>query len=258
MPLTLIVFATFLPVAAAALVVVLTRWGTQWGSTPEEQAEPLPGDDYLAGGPPTRVRMTRAISIDTSPKTVWPWLAQLGRGAGFYSIDRLDNGGRMSARHIVSWVPPPRLGDASAIGYLRHVVPGSQLTWWVPGVHFLGAFARLATDIRLRPQGAGSRLVIRMSADAAGAMARPSLWMFRLIDSIMACAQLSNLKKRVEAWGGREADPEHPETGARDQFQYYEVIHASGEKAGVPGKEDAARWHRAAAAAGLIDANGRT
>jgi hypothetical protein len=258
MPLTLIVFAAFLLAASVALLVVLVRWGMQWGSTPEERAEPLPGDDYLAGGPPTRVVMTRAISIDASPETVWPWLAQLGRGAGFYSIDRLDNGSRTSARHIVTWVPPPRLGDASAIGYVRHIVPGSQLTWWVPGVRFLGALGRLTTDIRLRPQGGDSRLVVRMSADTTGAMARPSMWVFRLIDSIMACAQLLNLKKRVEVYGAREVDPEHPETGARDQFQYYEVIHASGETAGVPGKEDAARWHRAAAAAGLIDANGQS
>jgi hypothetical protein len=255
---TLIVLLAFVVLVKLALLVVFVHRGMQWGSTPEEQGEPLPGDDYLAGGPPTRVAMTRAVSIDASPETVWPWLAQLGRGAGFYSLDRLDNGGRTSARHIVSWVPPPRAGDASAIGYLRHIVPGSQLTWWVPGVRFLGALGRLTTDICLQPQGAGSRLVVRMSADTTGAMARPSLWVFRLIDSIMACAQLSNLKKRVEAYGARAADPDHPETGARDQFQYYEAIHASGEKAGVPGKEDAARWHRAAVSAGLIDPDDRT
>jgi hypothetical protein len=255
---TLLALLAFVVLVKLALLFILLRWGPQWGSTPAEQAEPLPGDDYLAGGAPTRVAMTRAISIDASPETVWPWLAQLGRGAGFYSFDFLDNGGRTSARHIVSWVPPPLPGDASAIGYLRHIVPGSQLTWWVPGTPIPGGRARLTTDIRLRPQGAGSRLVIRMSADAVGAMARPTLWVFRLIDSIMACAQLLRLKERAEACGARAADPERPETGARDQFQYYEVIHASGERAGVPGKEHGARFHRAAVDAGLIDTNTQT
>ena len=39
-------------------------------------------------------------------------------------------------------------------------------------------------------------------------------------------------------------------------MKYYEVIYASGERAGVQGKEDAARWHRAAADAGAVRAEG--
>jgi hypothetical protein len=104
----------------------------------------------------------------------------------------------------------------------------------------------------VRPRDGGSRLVIRMSADAEGPMARPALWVFRLIDSIMACTQIRRIKERAEAHGARSADPERPETGSIEQFQCYEVIYASGERAGVRGKEDAARWHRAALEAGLI------
>ena len=35
-----------------------------------------------------------AVTIDARPSAVWPWLVQMGcdRG-GFYSWDRLDNGG---------------------------------------------------------------------------------------------------------------------------------------------------------------------
>jgi hypothetical protein len=68
----------------------------------------------------------------------------------------------------------------------------------------------------------------------------------------MACTQILRLKERVEAHGARSSDPECPETSSFEQFQYYEVIYASGERAGVRGKEDAARWHRAALEAGLI------
>ena len=125
-----------LPISIALLAAVAVgfglflRWGTRWGSDPAERAATTPGDAYLEGGPPARVAMTRAISIRAGAETVWPWLAQLGRGAGWYSADRLDNGGKVSARHIVSWIPEPRLGDASAIGYLRHIEPGRALVWW--------------------------------------------------------------------------------------------------------------------------------
>ena len=161
----------YIAVLLALFVVtflVFLRWGTRWGSTLEERALEMPGDAYFEGGPPARVAMTRAVSIRTRPETVWPWLAQLGRGAGWYSIDWLDNGRKASARHIISWVPEPRLGDASAIGYLRHIEPGRALVWWVKGLRFLGARSRLIVDMRLTPQGEGSRLAIRMSADAAG------------------------------------------------------------------------------------------
>ncbi len=247
----LIVAAVLLAVLLVA-ALVFTLWGVNWGATPEERSMPMPGDEYFTGDARARVAMTRAVSLDAPPETVWPWLAQLGRGAGWYSYDRLDNGGKMSARHILTWVPPPRAGDATAIGYLRHVRPGSELTWWVPGTRFLGAAARLTVDIRLSPVNGGSRLVIRMSADATGGLPRVALWVFRFIDSIMARRELLGIKDRAERHGARTADPGHPETGARDQYQLYEVIYASGERAGTRGKELAERWRGAAVAAGLV------
>ena len=243
-------------VGLMAAVVVFTRRRRDWGAIADERVAAMPGDAYLEGGPPVGVAMTRAVSIDAPPETVWPWLAQLGRGAGWYSVDRLDNGGVESARHLVSWIPAPALGDASAIGYLRRVTSGSALTWWTPGVGFLGARARLVTDISLRGVGAGSRLVIRMSADASGATARPALWVFEFLDGIMAVRQLRGLCERAVLLGARSSDPARPETGARDQFQRYEVVYASGERAGVPGKEQARGWRRAAEEAGVF--SGRT
>jgi len=222
------------------------RWGTRWGSTSSERASQMPGDAYLRGGPRARVAMTRAVSIRAQPETVWPWLAQLGRGAGWYSVDRLDNGGKVSAQHIVSWIPAPRRGDASAIGYLRRIEPGRALTWWVNEVELAGSAARLVTDIQLSEAGEGSRLVIRMSADAQGPTALIALLVFMFIDSIMARKQLKEIKHRVESYGARTANPAKPETGALDQYQLYEVIYASGEKAGAPGKELAARWRQTA------------
>ena len=246
-----LIVAAALVVTLVIAVVLFTRWGANWGATPEERALAMPGDEYFTGDASAYVAMTRAVTIAASPETVWPWLAQLGRGAGWYSYDRLDNGGKMSARHILSWAPPPREGDASAIGYLRHVIPGFELTWWTPDTRFLGSTARLAVDIRLSPENGGSRLVIRMSGDATGGLPRTVLRIWMFIDTIMARRQLLGIKQRVERHGARSSDPQHPETAARDQYQLYEVIYASGERAGTRGKELAERWHRAAAAAGL-------
>jgi hypothetical protein len=47
--------------------------------------------------------MTRAITIDTLPERVWPWISQLGRGAGWYSVDWLDDGTRVSVRLVTSF-----------------------------------------------------------------------------------------------------------------------------------------------------------
>lgn len=242
-----------IPVAVVICTAAFVRWGTRWGANAEERAMRMPGDDWLKGGPPARVVMTRAISIAAPPDVVWPWLAQLGRGAGWYSIDRLDNGGKTSARHLVSWLPEPRVGDATAIGYLRHLESGREMAWWVPGERFLGALTRMVCSAWLRPEGQGSRLVIRMSGDAAGPTGRVVLWLFRVIDSIMARRQLLGIKERVERCGAPVADPKAPETGARDQYQLYEVIYVSGERAGVEGKEKASHWRQAALEAGVIE-----
>lgn len=245
---------TWIVILLALLVggSALLRWGTRWGSTPQERATEMPGDEYLAGGPPARVAMTRAISIGAPPERVWPWVAQLGRGAGWYAVDWLDNGRKTSARHIVSWIPEPRLGDATAIGYLRHIDTKRSLAWWVAGARFAGARTRLVSSYRLDPEGAGTRLISRMSADATGLTAHTALLVFRVVDSIMARSQLLGIRDRVERHETGDKDPESAETGARDQYQLYEVLYADGESAGAPGKEHAARWRQAAFEDGVL------
>ena len=228
------------------------EWGSNWGSSAEEQSARKPGDTFFEGGPSRRLAMTRAVTINASPATVWPWLAQMGRGAGWYSYDWLDNGGKTSARHIVSWIPAPKLGDASPIGYLRHLDHGQSMAWWLGGLRFAGATARLVVDISLTRKGDQSRLVIRNSADASGVMATTALLVFRLIDSIMAIRQLVGVRNRVECFGARSENPEVPETVAKDQYQLYETIFASGEWAGRRGREHAAKWRQSAVKDGVI------
>ncbi|MFC1531235.1 SRPBCC family protein [Gemmatimonadota bacterium] len=246
----IVLFLAMVLAAGSALL----RWGTRWGSTPDERTRAMSGDDYLEGGPPSRVAMTRAISIDAAAEQVWPWIAQLGRGAGWYSVDWLDNGRRVSALHLVSWIPEPVPGDATAIGYVRHIDPGQTLAWWVDGVRFFGSQARLVTCIALYPDGQGTRLISRMSADAAGLTAPIALLAFRFVDSIMAIRQLLGIRDRVEVGEERHAISRASETGLVDQYQLYEVIYAGGESAGLQGKEHAARWRESAIEDGILKA----
>ena len=70
----------------------------RWGATDEEVSSPYPGADLLPEG---ERAATMAVTIEAPPDQVWPWLVQMGgdRG-GWYSWDRLDNGGRPSAQEI--------------------------------------------------------------------------------------------------------------------------------------------------------------
>ncbi len=231
---------------------VLLRWGTRWGSTPDERARALPGDEFLDGGPSNRVVLTRAISVNAPPERVWPWIAQLGRGAGWYSIDWLDNGRRVSAWHIVSWIPEPRLGDATAIGYLRHMDQGRTLAWWVDGVSFPGGRARLGSCFCVEAEGNGTRLMSRMTADATGPTARIVLLLFQAVDSIMATRQLIGLRDRIEYNEAAHPKLRDPETGLRDQYQLYEILYAGGDRAGIAGKESGAKWRESAIRDGVL------
>lgn len=243
-------FAAF--AVLALLGVALLRWGTRWGSTPEERARAMPGDAYLRGGPRVRRAMTRAITIKAPPERVWPWIAQLGRGAGYYSVDWLDNGRKTSAWHLVSWVPEPSLGDATAIGYLRHIDAGRTVAWWLGDGRFVGSRARMATCYLLSSEGQGARLVSRISADMSGPLAPIAMLVFACIDSIMASRQLIGLRDRVEYCERNPRTPRDPETGNRGQYQLYEILYTSGESAGVQGKQEGARWRQAAIDDGVL------
>ena len=216
-----VVIATGVALFVAASL--LARWGTTWGSVEAERSAAMVGDGFFSGDAPAYVAMTRAIDIEVPPEAVWPWVAQTGRGAGWYSWDRLDNGGRRSARSLVPWIPEPKLGDATAIGYLRRLDPERQLSWWAPEIRYPGAVVSLAVDMLLSRNGKGSRLVIRISGDSFGPLALPVIWIFRLVDSIMAIRQLIVLRDLAENRAAGEAPPE-ADSEDRSRYQLYQTI----------------------------------
>jgi proline iminopeptidase len=120
----------------------------RWGATDEEVRHPFPGADVIAGG---RRGATMAATIDAPPAQVWPWLAQMGcdRG-GWYSWDRLDNGGAPSAERIHPEWQDVALGDRFAS------TPDGRAWFEVAALEpgrFLGLRAPL--DLRGRPFDTG-------------------------------------------------------------------------------------------------------
>ena len=167
------------PTAAAVRGVALATALTAAAATPavaralcrassRERRRPMPGDAIV---PDPMLAATQAITIDAPPRRVWPWLAQLGAGrAGWYSYDRIDNGGRPSAETILP--------------ECQHVAPGDVLPA-TPGATdaFVVAVAEAPRDLvltvptvagpvmtwefLLEPlDGARTRLVVRVRVSA--------------------------------------------------------------------------------------------
>ena len=101
---------TVIIAAAAGAVAALAQGVRQPGPR-------LPGDRLVRA--PVLTRTMRA-SMPAPPERVWPWLAQLGAGrGGWYAIDRIDNGGVPSARHIddrLQRIAPSDRLEASTFG----------------------------------------------------------------------------------------------------------------------------------------------
>jgi proline iminopeptidase len=81
----------------------------RWGTTSEEADATLHGDTLIARAESSA---TMAVTLRAPPAQVWPWLIQMGCDrAGWYSWDRLDNGGRPSAMEIVPAWQELTVGD---------------------------------------------------------------------------------------------------------------------------------------------------
>jgi hypothetical protein len=124
----------------------------RWSASDEEVRRPYPGASLIPGG---RRGATMAVTIDAPPSSVWPWLVQMGCDrAGWYSWDRLDNGGVPSAERIHPEWQRLSAGDRLAS------TPGGRAWFEVAALEperFLGL--RASIDLRSgRPfDAAGSR-----------------------------------------------------------------------------------------------------
>lgn len=190
-----------------------------WRATAEERAAELPGDDLI---PETRRSSTHGIQIAAPPPHIWPWLVQMGCDrAGFYSYDRLDNGGQASADRILPELQGIRVGDVlpsrpgSAHGFeVLRLEPYS--------LFLLGAFLRIpqleglpwdasrpeayvratwAFVLREQAGGAATRLVVR-----ARSIIRPR-WLGLLVNAVMGPAHIVMQRKQLLTLRARAARP---------------------------------------------------
>jgi hypothetical protein len=156
-------------VGLAALVgydLVLRPWMRQWGSTPEEQAIRLPGDEVPSD---VMTHYTKGITIDAPPEAVWPWLVQIGdRRAGFYSHDWVERfvflgtvhyaEGSHSARQIHPELQDVHVGDVVNLASVGRLLVGNPVTLVEPNrVFVMGTWT-----FNLRPiPGGRTRLLVR-------------------------------------------------------------------------------------------------
>ena len=155
--------------------------GPTWGVRPGERTVCLPCDELR---PRTDVQADRAVSIAAPPSIVFCWLCQLRVAP--YSYDVLDNLGRRSPR-----VRDPELGHLEVgqrfmtVFALRSFVAGQQITLLSKGV---------AVTYTVRPEGAGSRLHVRVLFGGPRLLAR----VLALGDLVMMRKQLLTLKSLAE------------------------------------------------------------
>ena len=126
-------------------------------SSEEFRSLSLPGDELI---PFPRKIITHSIIINAPSLVVWPWLVQLGAGrAGWYSHDRIDNGGAPSAKRIIPELQHIEVGDimpavpnSKDAFIIREIQIGKALVLVVPimtAVEDTDAKRRMASPLRV-------------------------------------------------------------------------------------------------------------
>lgn len=202
-------FAIALAIVATIVIIATDRF-ISVRATGGEAVRPLPGD-WVVADPVLEV--THAITIDSPPEKVWPWLAQMGsRRGGWYSWDKIDNNGWPSAEYVHAELQRVELGDvlpavpgAPNMFVVSAVRPPKDLVLAVPG----DGAPILTWEHYLEPlSDGGSRLIVR------GRMAREYKRFYRALDRlpdalalvlarlghrIMEARHLRGIKRRAEA-----------------------------------------------------------
>jgi hypothetical protein len=150
--------------ALLAYDLVLRPWMREWGSTAEERASTLPGDEVVSD---VMAHYTKALTIDAPPEAVWPWLVQIGdRRAGFYSYDwveRLAFGTvhyverTHSANRIHPELQHPRIGERLNTASFGKVEVGNPITVLEPNRAIVAGWAFVLEPL----PGSRTRLLLR-------------------------------------------------------------------------------------------------
>ena len=181
------------------------QWMATWGSTDREVVREMPGDDLILD---PLMCVTRSVSVRAPAPAVWAWIAQIGSSdlgrAGWYSYDRLDNGGVASADHLLTGVPEPVIGqrlvsDPNFAWTVRAVDPGRSLVLDIQPPGKLRVHATFAFEVK-PVDDASCRLVERSWWDMRPRWAGvPFSLIFEAIDFVMMRKHLITVRDRAEA-----------------------------------------------------------
>ncbi len=159
--------------------------GDRWGVTDEEVARTYPCDAVV---PVPAWQAWRAVTVHTTPDRVWPWVRQLQVAP--YSYDLVDNLGRRSPRRLLD-VADPQIGDPFLQAGGR---PFGRVASIDPGVQVTGTLLGAAMSYVLVPDGAGTRLLLKLTSDRARVLGR----LVVLGDLVMARRQLLTFARLAE------------------------------------------------------------
>jgi len=203
--------------------LALRPWHQRWGASEGELNRPLPGDELV---PAPKSLATHAVTVDAPAAAVWPWLVQMGcQRAGWYSYDRLDNGGVPSADRVLPEFQSLAVGDVilatpdGSAGFPvlalepgRYLIlggyvdpfsgrttadgPQSDAYFKVSWLFYLDEVARDTT-----------RLITRFRVDHAPAWLGVATYgLLEPLSFVMERKMLLNLKRRVEEHARRTVD----------------------------------------------------
>ena len=130
-----IVITVSLILLVAIYLKIVRPWQLRWGARDEEISRSMPGDDIVKK---PSFNATRAITINTSPENIYPWIVQIGMNrAGWYSYDILDNLARKSAANILPEFQEIKTGDLIPMSpdgkqgvWVKEFLKNEWMIWW--------------------------------------------------------------------------------------------------------------------------------
>jgi hypothetical protein len=209
--------AVVVSVLAVIYAAFLRRWVLDWGATPEEAVEQLPGDELLEDADGVS---TRAIWIDAPPSAVWPWLAQMGpapRG-GVYTYDWIENLLGLdihSVDHLIPEFQHPEPGLEIAFGSNRMrmeiVEPEHTLAMREAGEDWVWTF-------NLREREGRTRLISRNRFRMPSLAARLAMIPMEPGSLVMERKMLLGLRRRAERLAREEPTMVGAETARSEEL----------------------------------------
>ena len=190
---------------AAAYAFVIRPWMLMWGSSVEERARQLPGDDLDRDA--TYVT-TRALTVEAPAVAIWPWLVQMGQDrAGFYThnwVERLLRSGIPDTAVVRPEWQHLEVGD---LVRTNRDIGGKPMGWPVAAVEHGRA---LVVTSKSMPAGtyafviepidaARSRVIVRDRARWKWTERPFAALVYEPLHAYMETGLLKGVKRRVEA-----------------------------------------------------------